>query len=224
MGKNSWEWKTQNTLVPYEDAQKWMEQRVQIIQQKNAPECVWFLEHPPLYTLGTSGHERDIFATSKLPTFRTGRGGQVTYHGPGQRVIYLMMDLKNHHQDIRRYMYDLEEWVIQALAHFDVKGERRMGRIGIWVEKEGKDHKIAALGVRVQKWVTSHGIALNVNPDLRPYQDIIPCGLRDSGVTSLADLGIQSSLEEVDRILQETFPFYTFQNCSTWNNFLTPCV
>jgi lipoyl(octanoyl) transferase len=206
-GQNNWEWKAQSTLVGYEEGQKWMEQRVQSIQQNKAPECVWFLEHPPLYTLGTSGRESDVFASAQLPTFRTGRGGQVTYHGPGQRIIYLMMNLKNQGQDIRRYIYDLEEWIIQTLTHFGVKGERRPGRIGIWVEKEGKDYKIAALGVRVQKWVTSHGIALNINPDLSPYQDIIPCGLSEYGVTSFADLGLNASLKEVDHILHETFPF-----------------
>jgi lipoyl(octanoyl) transferase len=205
--KNNWEWKAQSTLVRYEEAQKWMEQRVLDIQQNKAPECVWFLEHPPLYTLGTSGRESDIFASAQLPMFRTGRGGQVTYHGPGQRVIYLMTDLKKRDQDIRRYMYDLEEWIIQILTHFGIMGERRPGRIGIWVEKEGKDCKIAALGVRVQKWVTSHGIALNVNPDLSPYQDIIPCGLSEYGVTSFADLGLNAPLKEVDHILHETFPF-----------------
>jgi lipoyl(octanoyl) transferase len=212
--QNNWEWKVQNTLVDYEVAQKWMEQRVQAIQQNKAPECVWFLEHPPLYTLGTSGRESDIFASAQLPTFRTGRGGQVTYHGPGQRIIYLMTNLKFRGQDIRWYMHELEEWIIQALTHFGVNGERRPGRVGIWVQKEAKDCKIAALGVRVQKWVTSHGVALNINPDLQPYQDIVPCGLRQYGVTSLANLGIKVSFKEVDHILKETFPFAP-QHCFT---------
>lgn len=205
--KNTFELKTQEGLVGYEDACKWMEERVVALQKNNAPECAWFLEHPPLYTLGTSGQDKDVLRTAKLPLFRTGRGGQVTYHGPGQRVIYLVLDLKMRQQDIRWYVRELEEWIIHALSRIGVKGERRPGRVGIWVYKDGKDHKIAALGVRVQKWVTSHGISINVNPDLSAYQDIIPCGLPHYSVTSLTDLGISITMEDTDAILYKTFPF-----------------
>jgi lipoyl(octanoyl) transferase len=184
-----------------------MEKQVKGLQKNEVPECAWLLEHPPLYTLGTSGHAKDILGTAKLPVFRSGRGGQVTYHGPGQRVIYLMLDLKKRKQDIRWYVFELEEWMIQILSSFGIKGERRPGRVGIWVQKNGQDHKIASLGVRLQKWITSHGIALNVNPDLRAYQDIIPCGLSQYGITSLADLGHSVTLQEIDIVSRETFPF-----------------
>jgi lipoyl(octanoyl) transferase len=204
---NNIEWKVQSDFVPYEEAQQWMESRVKAIQNKEAPECVWLLEHSPLYTLGTSGHTTDILASSKFPIFKTGRGGQVTYHGPGQRIAYLMLDLKIRYEDIRRYVFELEEWLINTLNYLGIKGERRPGRVGIWVQKEGQDYKIAALGVRVQKWVTSHGIALNVSPDLSHYNDIIPCGLSQYGITSLADLGLSTTMEEVDDLLQTTSPF-----------------
>jgi lipoyl(octanoyl) transferase len=201
------EWKNQEGLVEYLAAQEWMENRVLAIQGSQAPECVWFLEHPPLYTLGTSGKEKDIIHPIQFPIFKTGRGGQVTYHGPGQRVGYVMLDLKKRRQDIRWYVAQLEEWVIQTLKHFRITGDRRKGRIGIWVQKEGVDYKIAAIGVRVQKWVTSHGFALNVSPDLSHYKNIIPCGLSQYGITSFNDLGISVTREEVDHILKQTFPF-----------------
>ncbi len=188
---------------------EWMSTRVSAIQAGTEPECLWFLEHPPLYTLGTSGKALDILPSATLPTFQTGRGGQVTYHGPGQRIVYAMIDLRKREQDLRLYVATLEEWIIQALAHFEIKGERRPGRVGIWVEKKRKDHKIAALGVRVQKWVTSHGFALNVSPDLTAYQHIVPCGLSQYGVTSLADLGVTVTMEEVDEVLIKTCPFNT---------------
>lgn len=201
------EWKFQERLVDYPYALQWMDSRVKAIQEGQERECVWLVEHPPLYTIGTSGKEKDVLASQKYPVFKTGRGGQVTYHGPGQRIVYLMLDLKPRYQDIRRYVRELEEWIIQTLDYLGVKGERRQGRVGIWVQKEGNDYKIAALGVRVQKWVTSHGIALNVNPDLSAYQGIIPCGLKNYGVTSLSDLGLKVTLQEVDEILRKTFPF-----------------
>lgn len=201
------EWKSQDGLVSYEDALNWMENRVLALQSEQAPECVWFLEHPPLYTLGTSGKEMDVVEPNQFPVFKSGRGGQVTYHGPGQRVGYVMLDLKKHKQDIRWYVWMLEEWVIQALQNFGIKGERRKGRVGVWVQKGDIDYKIAAVGVRVQKWITSHGLALNVNPDLSHYKTIIPCGLSQYGVTSFADLGIFVTMEEVDRILRQSFPF-----------------
>lgn len=204
---NNFEWKSQNVLVNYEDALAWMEKRVQEIQKKDARECIWFLEHLSLYTVGTSGSEKEVLNLSNIPVVKTGRGGRVTYHGPGQRIIYLMLDLKTRYEDIRRYVFELEEWVIKALSFLGIKGERRQGRVGIWVQKNQQDHKIAALGVKVQKWVTSHGIALNVNPDLKAYEGIIPCGISQYGVTSLTDLGLEITLEEVDIILQKTCPF-----------------
>ena len=204
---NIFEWKTQEGPVGYSDALKWMERRVQALQKNEAAECAWLLEHPPLYTLGTSGLEKDISDFTQFPVFRSGRGGQVTYHGPGQRIVYLILDLKPRYQDIRRYVFELEEWMIQTLAIFGVKGERRVGRVGIWVQKEGQDYKIAALGVRLQKWVTSHGISLNVNPDLSAYKGITPCGLSQYGITSLADLGHSVTLQDVDEVLRQTCPF-----------------
>jgi len=204
---NSCEWKIQHDLVAYAEAHYWMEKRVFALQKGEAPECVWFLEHPSLYTLGTSAKEKDVLPSATFPTFRTERGGQVTYHGPGQRVIYLMLDLKTRKQDLHWYINTLEEWLIQTLKHFGVKGERRLGRVGIWVNKEGRDYKIAALGVRVQKWVTSHGVALNVKPDLSAYKNIVPCGLSQYGVTSMADLGLSVTLSEMDKVLKSTFPF-----------------
>lgn len=203
----AFEWKFQENLVDYEDALQWMESRVKALQSGQSAECVWFLEHPHLYTVGSSGQEKDVLQSKKYPVFKARRGGQVTYHGPGQRVVYLMLDLNTRYHDIRRYVSELEEWIIQTLNLMGIKGERREGRVGIWVQKEGRDHKIAALGVRVQKWVTSHGIALNVEPDLTAYQDIIPCGLKDYGITSLADLGLTLSLQEVDEVLRKSFPF-----------------
>ena len=202
------EWRRQFEPIAYLDGLNWMDTRVKAIQKKEAHECAWFLEHPSLYTLGTSGHDKDILSSAKFPVFKTGRGGQVTYHGPGQRVVYLMLDLNTRYRDIHRYIFDLEDWLITTLAHFKVKGERRQGRVGIWVHKEGLDHKIAALGIRVQKWVTSHGIALNINPDLMAYQNIIPCGLRQYGITSLSDLGLSLTMQEVDDVLMKTFPFH----------------
>jgi lipoyl(octanoyl) transferase len=204
---NSCEWKIQHELVGYAEAQYWMEKRVVSLQKGEEPECVWLLEHPPLYTLGTSAKEKDVLPSATFPTFRTGRGGQVTYHGPGQRVVYLMLDLKTRKQDLHWYVHTLEEWLIQTLKHFGVEGERRSGRIGIWVNKEGQDYKIAALGVRVQRWVTSHGVALNVTPDLSAYKNIVPCGLSQYGVTSMAALGLSVTLPEVDEVLKSTFPF-----------------
>ena len=201
------EWKYQKGLVGYLEATEWMSYRVKAIQNGKAGPCGWLLEHPSLFTIGTSGSESDILNSNPYPVFPSGRGGQVTYHGPGQRVLYLMLDLKEYYQDIKRYVFELEEWIIQTLLHFGVKGERREGRVGIWVNKGGEEYKIAALGVRVQKWVTSHGLALNVSPDLMAYQHIIPCGISDFGVTSLKDLGVHVSMEEVDTVLQNTFPF-----------------
>lgn len=177
-----------STPVPYEDAVRAMEDRVAGIRAGTAQEMIWLLEHPPLYTAGTSAKAGDLL-NPHFPVHETGRGGQYTYHGPGQRVGYVMLDLKNRQRqpDIRQFVGQLEEWIIRSLAHFGVKGERRDGRVGIWVDEGGmKESKIAAIGVRVRHWVTYHGIAINVDPDLSHYAGIVPCGIREHGVTSLA--------------------------------------
>lgn len=171
-----------------------------------ASEEVWLLEHPNIYTLGSSAKDSDVLSPDLLPLYRTGRGGQVTYHGTGQRIAYVMIDLSQRKQDLRWYVQMLEEWLIMTLKDLDIKGERRRKRVGIWVSSEnGKEQKIAAIGVRVKKWITFHGISLNVNPDLSYYQNIIPCGLSDYGVTSLHDKGVQVNLRAVDDALEKNF-------------------
>jgi lipoyl(octanoyl) transferase len=200
------EWRVSDALVPYEEAVREMEARVEGIRAGTAPELVWLLEHPPLYTAGTSAQDEDLVEPGLFPVHRTGRGGQFTYHGPGQRIGYVMLDLKRRGADVRRYVHDLEEWLIRALARFNVKGERRPGRIGIWIDAgDGQDRKIAAIGVRVRHWVSFHGVSLNVDPDLSHYRGIIPCGVRAHGVTSLAAEGILVSLPEVDAALKAAF-------------------
>jgi lipoyl(octanoyl) transferase len=200
------EWRVSDALVPYQAAVADMESRVAAIRAGTAPELVWLLEHPPLYTAGTSAREEDLVDPALFPVHRTGRGGQFTYHGPGQRVAYAMLDLKRRGADIRCYVDRLEEWIIRALARFNVKGERREGRVGIWIAKPGgRDDKIAALGVRVRRWVTYHGIAVNLDPDLSHYRGIVPCGIRQHGVTSLAAEGILASLPELDIALKAAF-------------------
>ena len=202
----SMEWRISDGLVDYETASRDMETRVAAIHAGTAPEQVWLLEHPPLYTAGTSAKDEDLIDAAGLPVYRTGRGGQFTYHGPGQRVGYVMLDLKRHGGDIRRYVHDLEEWLIRTLARFQVKGERRDGRVGIWVaERDGSENKIAAIGVRVRHWVTFHGVSLNVEPDLKHFDGIIPCGIRQHGVTSLAAQGILVSMPEVDAAMRAAF-------------------
>jgi lipoyl(octanoyl) transferase len=186
-----------------------MAERVAAIVAGTAPELVWLLEHPPLYTAGTSARPADLLAPSRLPVYRTGRGGQYTYHGPGQRVAYVMLDVKRRFGDVRAYVAALEDWMIDTLALFDVEGERWPGRVGVWVPRQGggpaSRDKIAAIGVRLSRWVSSHGIALNVAPDLAEYAGIVPCGIRDAGVTSLAALGRNVRLGEVDLALRTTF-------------------
>ena len=202
----SMEWRISDGPVDYETASRDMDTRVAAIHDGTAPEQVWLLEHPPLYTAGTSAKDEDLIDAAGLPVYRTGRGGQFTYHGPGQRVGYVMLDLKRHGGDIRRYVHDLEEWLIRTLARFQVKGERREGRVGIWVaERDGSENKIAAIGVRVRHWVTFHGVSLNVEPDLKNFGGIIPCGIRQHGVTSLAAQGILVSMPEVDAAMRATF-------------------
>jgi lipoyl(octanoyl) transferase len=200
------EWRTSPGLVPYEEAVAAMEARVAAIHAASAPEMVWLLEHPPLYTAGTSARSADLVEPGLFPVHRTGRGGQYTYHGPGQRIAYVMLDLKARGGDIRLYVRMLEGWLIRALAQLGVRGERREGRVGIWVAgADGSESKIAALGVRVRHWVSYHGIALNVAPDLAHYRGIVPCGVTAHGVTSLAALGVPVGMDEVDAALRKAF-------------------
>ncbi len=200
------EWKLSQGPVPYPEAVEFMENRVAAIRHDGADECVWLLEHPPLYTAGTSARASDLL-NQRFPVYETGRGGQYTYHGPGQRVAYVMLDLKARQSvpDIRLYIHNIEEWIIRALGRLGVTGERREGRVGIWVAHKGGEAKIAAIGVRVRHWVAYHGAAINVSPELEHFSGIVPCGVRDHGVTSLYDLGIQASLDDVDRALQEAW-------------------
>ncbi|MGA7675313.1 MAG: lipoyl(octanoyl) transferase LipB [Rhizomicrobium sp.] len=203
--KDTVEWRVQGGLTPYPEAVAFMEERAAAIAAGRADELVWLLEHPPIYTAGTSAKDSDLL-DARFPVFKTGRGGQFTYHGPGQRVGYVMLDLKRRKADVRAYVRDLEEWLIRTLARFGVKGERRDGRVGIWVARPGgQEDKIAALGVRIRHWVTFHGISLNVAPDLTHFSGIVPCGIRDHGVTSLADLGLNLTMADVDVALRETF-------------------
>ncbi len=205
------EWRISDGLVPYPDAVAFMEQRAAEIHAGTAPETVWLLEHPPLYTAGTSAADDELLDGARFPVYQTGRGGRYTYHGPGQRVAYVMLNLKARGGDVRRYVCDLEEWIIRTLAEMNVIGERRDGRVGIWVRQGApntpgaREDKIAAIGVRVRRWVTFHGIALNVDPDLTHFGGIVPCGIADHGVTSLWDLGNTVSTPEVDAILQDKF-------------------
>ena len=207
------EWRVSDRPVPYEDAVADMEHRIAAIRAGRAPELVWLLEHPPLYTAGTSARPEDLLAPGGLPVFKTGRGGQYTYHGPGQRVAYVMLDLNNHGRDVRCHVWRLEEWMIRTLARFAVRGERREGRIGVWVVRSGgpdpREDKIAAVGVRVRHWVSYHGVALNIDPDLDHFRGIVPCGVDPTssghGVTSLARLGITASTPDVDSALRATF-------------------
>jgi lipoyl(octanoyl) transferase len=205
-GTTEIEWRIDKTPVDYERAVEEMEMRVSAIRAGAAPELVWLLEHPPLYTGGTSARDEDLLDSRRLPVHRTGRGGRYTYHGPGQRIAYVMLDLTRRDRDVRCHVHRLEEWMIRTLAHFGIKGERRDGRVGIWVARPGGgEEKIAAIGVRVRRWVTYHGVALNVDPELDHYRGIIPCGIAEHGVTSLARLGVGVTMEEVDRTLQATF-------------------
>ncbi|HTT82064.1 MAG TPA: lipoyl(octanoyl) transferase LipB [Rhizomicrobium sp.] len=199
------EWRIAPELVAYPDAIAFMERRAAEIAEHRAAECVWLLEHPPIYTAGTSARPSDLL-DARFPVFQTGRGGQFTYHGPGQRVAYVMLDLRHRAMDVRAFVRDLEEWLIRTLVRFGVKGERREGRVGIWVARHGgREDKIAAIGVRVRRWVTFHGIALNVAPDLSHFNGIVPCGISGHGVTSLADLGVDVSMVDVDAVLRAEF-------------------
>jgi lipoyl(octanoyl) transferase len=204
------EWSTSERPVPYDRALAAMEERAAAIAAGSAPELVWLLEHPPLYTAGTSAHDGDLRA-ARFPVFQAGRGGQFTYHGPGQRVAYIMLDLRRRAPDVRQYVATLEEWIIRTLAAFGVNGERREDRIGVWVRRpevgDGREDKIAAIGIRVRQWVTLHGISLNVAPDLSHYSGIVPCGVAEArySVTSLSDLGVPATTMDVDAALRREF-------------------
>lgn len=201
------EWTVEKQPVEYAYAVQEMERRVEGIRAGTAEEAVWLLEHPPLYTAGTSAKEEDLL-DPRFPVFKTGRGGEYTYHGPGQRVAYVMLDLRRRGPDVRGYVCSLEDWIIRALARFGVTGERREGRVGIWVDlagyggRAGQEAKIAAVGVRIRRWVTYHGVSININPDLSHFGGIVPCGIAEHGVTSLAALGVDCSQDALDEALR----------------------
>ncbi|MGL3605476.1 lipoyl(octanoyl) transferase LipB [Rhizobium sp. G187] len=207
-------WRISDGLVPYEDAVAEMEREVAAIAEGHADELVWLLEHPPLYTAGTSADVKDLVEPDRFPVFATGRGGEYTYHGPGQRVAYVMLDLKRRRQDVRAYVSALEEVIIQTLDAMNVRGERREDRVGVWVRRPDKpllpdgsmtEDKIAALGIRLRRWVSFHGLSLNVEPDLSHFGGIVPCGISTYGVTSLVDLGLPVMMADVDIRLREAF-------------------
>ncbi|HEV2606143.1 MAG TPA: lipoyl(octanoyl) transferase LipB [Microvirga sp.] len=213
-GSEPVEWTSAEGLVAYEQAVAVMEARVAAIAAGEAREQVWLVEHPPLYTAGTSARDEDLVDATRFPVFRSGRGGQFTYHGPGQRVAYVMLDLQRRTPDLRRYVAALEAWLIATLEAYNIRGERREDRVGVWVRRpekplgpggESAEDKIAAIGIRVRRWVTFHGISLNVEPDLSHFSGIVPCGVRLHGVTSLVDLGIPVTMPEVDSVLRATF-------------------
>jgi len=208
------EWTTLPGLSPYAETLAAMEARVAAIQEGRAPEAIWLLEHPPLYTAGTSAKPADLVDPDRFPVFPVGRGGQYTYHGPGQRVIYVMLDVSRREKDVRCFVRHLENWVIAALAEFNVRGEIRPGRVGVWVPRPDKprgadgsvaEDKIAAIGIKLRRWVSFHGISINVEPDLSHFSGIVPCGIRDHGVTSLVDLGLPVTLGDLDAALRKTF-------------------
>jgi len=201
------QWIISQGPVSYPEALSFMEDRVAAIRDGTAAECVWLLEHPPLYTAGTSANLSDLLEPDRFPVFNAGRGGQYTYHGPGQRVAYVLLDLKKRGNDIGAYIQNLEEWLIATLDRFGVKAVKRKDRVGLWVERGmGREDKIAAIGVRVRRWVSFHGIALNVDPDLSHFSGIVPCGIKEHGVTSLWDLGHTPTIEEVDSALIASWP------------------
>jgi lipoyl(octanoyl) transferase len=210
------EWIISDTPVAYPDALSAMEDRVAAIRAGAASEAIWLLEHPPLYTAGTSADPADLIDPDRFPVFPAGRGGQYTYHGPGQRIAYVMLDIAARGRDVRAFVSDVEGWVSDALATFNVKGETRCERVGVWVTRPDKpalpdgtpcEDKIAAIGLRLRKWVSFHGVSINVDPDLGHYDGIVPCGIRGHGVTSLVDLGLPVTMDDLDVALRRTCPF-----------------
>ena len=204
------EWLVADKTVEYSHALEVMSNRVKLIHSGQAQELVWLLEHPPLYSAGTSSKEADLLSPNRFPVFETGRGGQYTYHGPGQRIIYVMLDLRKRQKDVRAYVNALENWIINTLSKFIIKGERRSNRVGIWVRRTdlnqpNREDKIAAVGVRITHWITLHGISLNVSPDLEHFSGIVPCGIDGYGVTSLEDLGQHIGFSEIDIELHDEF-------------------
>ena len=203
------EWAVSQSYVDYAAAEAFMEARVAEIAAGEAAEMVWLLEHPPLYTAGVSAKDEDLLDADRFPVHRTGRGGQFTYHGPGQRVAYVMLDMNRRGRDVRCFVRGLELWLIGALADFGVAADVRPGRVGVWVERKGpgwsREDKIAAIGVKVRKWVSFHGISLNVEPNLEHFGGIVPCGIQEHGVTSLVDLGVLATLDEADAALRRSF-------------------
>ena len=208
------EWIVTEGLTPYKDAVSFMETRVAAIHAGTAPEAVWLLEHPPLYTAGTSARPADLTDPDRFPVYEAKRGGQYTYHGPGQRVVYVMLDLNRRGRDVRAFVQDLEGWVIDTLAGFGLTGHIRDGRVGVWIDRPEKpplpdgrmaEDKIAAIGIRLRKWISFHGISINVEPDLEHFTGIVPCGINDYGVTSLVDLGLPVTMEDVDVALKRSF-------------------
>ena len=208
------EWITSEGLTGYDDAVVFMEDRAARIAAGEADECIWLVEHPPLYTAGTSAKREDLTDPDRFPVFESKRGGQYTYHGPGQRVAYVMLDVGKRGHDVRLFVQQLEAWVIAALAEFNVKGEIREGRVGVWVERKDKpltvtravaEDKIAAIGIRLRKWISFHGISINVDPELEHFSGIVPCGITEHGVTSLVDLGLPVTMEDLDVALRRSF-------------------
>ncbi|MFK7835302.1 MAG: lipoyl(octanoyl) transferase LipB [Sulfitobacter sp.] len=208
------EWITTDGLTDFRTAEAWMEARVAAIAAGDADECIWLVEHPALYTAGTSAKARDLTDPDRFPVYETKRGGQYTYHGPGQRVAYVMLDVSKRGRDVRCFVRDLEAWVIDTLAQFNLRGEIRPGRVGVWVERPEKPHlpdgspaedKIAAIGIRLRKWISFHGISINVEPDLNHFGGIVPCGITEHGVTSLVDLGLPVTMDDLDVALRKSF-------------------
>ena len=208
------QWEISDGKVHYNTALEKMDNYVQKIISGDADEKIWLLEHPSLYTAGTSANKKDLVEPNRFPVFETKRGGQYTYHGPGQRVVYVMLDLNKRGKDVKKFVENLEAWIIHTLAEFNVVGESRSGRVGIWVERPDKpkninglikEEKIAAIGVRLRKWITFHGLSINLDPDLSHFQGIIPCGIKEHGVTSLVDLGLSISMTDLDIALTKSF-------------------
>ncbi|KIN60496.1 Octanoyltransferase [Sulfitobacter noctilucae] len=208
------DWITTDGLTDYRTAEAWMEARVAAIAAGDAPECIWLVEHPPLYTAGTSARAVDLTDADRFPVYDTKRGGQYTYHGPGQRVAYVLLDVAKRGRDVRCFVRDLEAWVIATLDQFNLRGELRDGRVGVWVQRPEKppqpdgspaEDKIAAIGIRLRKWISFHGISINVEPDLSHFGGIVPCGISDHGVTSLVDLGLPVTMDDLDLALREQF-------------------